>query len=117
MATAERPLSPHLQVYKFPLSAILSIAHRGTGVFLSVGALILSICLLAIASGPVAYEMISNQLSTWYGKLLILLFMFSLYYLLWTDFCAHHANPIVSRALWGHIPRLCAGKRARSVWR
>ncbi|MCA3267808.1 MAG: succinate dehydrogenase, cytochrome b556 subunit, partial [Azospirillum sp.] len=35
----ERPLSPHLQVYRLPLTAWLSITHRATGVALAVGTL------------------------------------------------------------------------------
>ena len=41
MAKGNRPLSPHLQVYRLPLTALLSITHRGTGVFLSLGAIFL----------------------------------------------------------------------------
>lgn len=38
----QRPLSPHMTIYKFPLPAVLSISHRGTGVALTTYALILS---------------------------------------------------------------------------
>ncbi|RLA13585.1 MAG: succinate dehydrogenase, cytochrome b556 subunit, partial [Gammaproteobacteria bacterium] len=38
MATDNRPLSPHLQIYKPQLTSVLSITHRGTGVFLTLGA-------------------------------------------------------------------------------
>lgn len=80
MAKVERPLSPHLQIYKPQLTAILSIVHRGTGVFLSLGALLLCFWLLAVAAGPTIYAEMLQHLTAWYGKLLAILFVFSLFY-------------------------------------
>ncbi|MFT7212503.1 MAG: succinate dehydrogenase / fumarate reductase cytochrome b subunit, partial [Granulosicoccus sp.] len=52
----KRPLSPHLQVYKLPLTAYLSIAHRATGIVNSM-AIVLLVLLIAGASGsPESYE-------------------------------------------------------------
>ena len=50
-----RPLSPHLQVYRLPLTAWLSITHRLTGVLLSLGLVLLLGSLLAIAGDGSAY--------------------------------------------------------------
>lgn len=80
MASANRPLSPHLQVYKPQLTSVLSITHRGTGIFLSLGALFLSYWLLAIASGPEAFAALQTHVLAWYGQLLLYAFIFSLYY-------------------------------------
>lgn len=55
MATRERPLSPHLQVYRFAYTMSLSILHRATGVALFVGLLLLSCWLLAAADGEEHY--------------------------------------------------------------
>ncbi len=52
----QRPLSPHLQIYRPQLTSVLSILHRATGVALSVGALVLVAWLVAIAAGPAAYN-------------------------------------------------------------
>lgn len=52
MATRERPLSPHLQVYRKQVQMMTSITHRITGVALAVGALGLVWGLLALAAGP-----------------------------------------------------------------
>lgn len=49
--TDNRPLSPHLQVYRLPLTALMSISHRATGVALSVGTLLLAWWLIAAATG------------------------------------------------------------------
>ncbi len=80
MATVNRPLSPHLQIYKPQLTSLLSITHRGTGVFLSIGALFLSCWLLSVANGPESYQTVQNHILTWYGQILIYAWVFSLYY-------------------------------------
>jgi succinate dehydrogenase / fumarate reductase cytochrome b subunit len=55
MAAQQRPLSPHLSVYKLPLAARLSILHRATGVLISAGAFVLAFWLTAIAAGESEY--------------------------------------------------------------
>ena len=55
MATRERPLSPHLQVYRPGYTMTLSILHRATGVALSAGLLLFSCWLLAAADGAEHY--------------------------------------------------------------
>ncbi|MBT4645708.1 MAG: succinate dehydrogenase, cytochrome b556 subunit, partial [Pelagibacteraceae bacterium] len=47
-----RPLSPHLSIYKKVLPAVFSIFHRFTGIGMSIGALLLSIWIILIALGP-----------------------------------------------------------------
>lgn len=80
MASGNRPLSPHLQVYKPQLTSILSITHRATGVFLSLGAIFLSCWLLSIAMGPESYAKLQECITSWFGQLCLLGFVFSLYY-------------------------------------
>ena len=80
MAMVEGPLSPHLQVYKPQLTSILSITHRGTGVFLSLGSLIFAYWLMSVAAGPVKYAEFVGHASAWYGQLILLGFAFSFYY-------------------------------------
>jgi succinate dehydrogenase / fumarate reductase cytochrome b subunit len=50
-----RPLSPHLQIYRWPLAMAVSILHRTTGVALAVGTLLLLWVLLSLSAGPQAY--------------------------------------------------------------
>ena len=50
----ERPLSPHLQVYRWQITMVMSILHRSTGVALAVGAFGIVWWLLAVAAGPEA---------------------------------------------------------------
>lgn len=80
MAGENRPISPHLQVYKPQLTSVLSITHRGTGVFLSLGAVLLSCWLLSIAIGPESYNKLQSYISAWYGQLILLAFVFSFYF-------------------------------------
>lgn len=69
-----------LQIYNRQIPLLLSITHRGTGIFLSVGALLLSYWLLAIADGPQTYARVLILLRAWYGKVLLVAVVFSLYY-------------------------------------
>ena len=55
MPQSARPLSPHLQIYKWQLTMTLSILHRATGVALAVGPLLVLALLVALAAGPDAY--------------------------------------------------------------
>ena len=80
MGRAHSPLSPHLQIYKPQLTSLLSITHRGTGVLLALGLLLLPYWLLSIAAGPKVYDALLIHFSAWYGKLLLLGLLFSLYY-------------------------------------
>ena len=52
MSTRNRPLSPHLQIYRPQLTSVLSISHRASGVYLALGALVLVFWLAAAAAGP-----------------------------------------------------------------
>ena len=59
----ERPLSPHIQVYRWPMPMIMSIAHRITGVGLYFGTLLVVWWLIAAGSGPNASAVRSGSLT------------------------------------------------------
>lgn len=80
MTEDSRPLSPHLQVYKPQLTSVLSILHRGTGIALAVGTLMLACWILSLASGPAAYEEFAAFSGSWFGQFLIFGWTFSLFY-------------------------------------
>jgi succinate dehydrogenase / fumarate reductase cytochrome b subunit len=80
MDTGGRPLSPHLQVYKLPLSAVLSIFHRITGVALSVGTLLLVWWLIAASMGPAAFDTAQNAIGSWIGRLLLFGWSYALFF-------------------------------------
>ena len=67
-----RPLSPHLQVYRWPVSMVLSIGHRVTGVGLSVGALLMTWWLVAASISEAALEPVQRFLGSSFGVALLL---------------------------------------------
>lgn len=80
----QRPLSPHLQIYRPQISSVLSILHRITGIALSAGTLLLVWWLVAAASGEAAYATVSGFLRSVFGILLL----FGWTVGLWYHFCA-----------------------------
>jgi succinate dehydrogenase / fumarate reductase cytochrome b subunit len=80
MNPGNRPLSPHLQVYKPQITSVLSILHRLTGIGLAAGAVVLVCWLNAAAYGPDAFESAQGLLATWFGRLLLLGWTWALFY-------------------------------------
>jgi len=78
--TRGRPLSPHLQVYRPQITSVLSILHRFTGLALSVGALLFSYWVIAVASGAEAYANAQAFIGSWFGYLLMIAFSYALFY-------------------------------------
>lgn len=71
--TANRPLSPHLQIWKWGAHMVVSILHRVTGNGLAlVGLALLVWWLGALASGPEAYATFSGHASSWYGMVVLI---------------------------------------------
>jgi succinate dehydrogenase / fumarate reductase cytochrome b subunit len=70
-APLERPLSPHLSIYKPMLTMMMSIVHRMTGAGLYFGTLLVAWWLLAAASGPSAYASIGSFMSSWLGRIIL----------------------------------------------
>ena len=75
MPQTARPLSPHMGIYRWPLSMALSILHRATGIALAVGTILLIALLLALSNGPAPYAAVQAFCGSWFG--LILLFGWS----------------------------------------
>jgi len=75
-----RPLSPHLQVYNLPITARLSVLHRATGMALVFGTILLVAWLGIVASGADIYLLSKGLLASWFGKLVLIGFSFSLIY-------------------------------------
>jgi succinate dehydrogenase / fumarate reductase cytochrome b subunit len=75
-----RPLSPHLQVYKPQLTSMLSITHRMTGIFLSLATLVGVYWLAALARGPEAYAAAADVLGSGLVRLLLIGASFSFFY-------------------------------------
>jgi succinate dehydrogenase / fumarate reductase cytochrome b subunit len=81
MARAERPLSPHLQIYRWYFTMALSIAHRITGVGLALGLVLFTWWLLALASGPEAFAIVHGVMTSWVGAVILFFYTLTLFYL------------------------------------
>ena len=67
----ERPLSPHLTIYRLTLTMMMSIVHRITGAALYVGTLLVAWWLIAAASGPNGYATVQWFMGSWIGRLML----------------------------------------------
>jgi succinate dehydrogenase / fumarate reductase, cytochrome b subunit len=103
MTSDPRPLSPHLQVYRWQLTSVLSILHRIAGVALTAGTILLVWWLVAAAEGPEAYARAAAFLGSWAGRILLFGWSLALFY--------HLCNGL--RHLWWDSGR---GLELRSVY-
>jgi succinate dehydrogenase / fumarate reductase cytochrome b subunit len=67
----QRPLSPHLQIYHFYLTMVMSILHRITGAGLYFGTILVAIWLAAAAFSPSAFATVNWAFGTWLGQLVL----------------------------------------------
>ncbi|WAC28714.1 succinate dehydrogenase, cytochrome b556 subunit [Ancylobacter sp. SL191] len=88
---AERPLSPHLQIYRPMLTMMMSIVHRVTGVGLYFGTLLLVIWLVAAATSPEAFATVNAVYGSWIGLLVLVGFSWAL---------IHHAIGGIRHFIW-----------------
>jgi succinate dehydrogenase / fumarate reductase cytochrome b subunit len=77
---ANRPTSPHLQVYKLPLTGLISISHRITGVMLAAGLLLCVAMISAVSGGPDAYAAMQAITRFWIIKLAYWGFVYALFF-------------------------------------
>jgi succinate dehydrogenase / fumarate reductase cytochrome b subunit len=75
-----RPLSPHLQVYRWQITSVISIAHRFTGVGLGFGTLLLTWWLVAAATSPEAFAIVQGFIGSPIGLLLLFGWTFALFF-------------------------------------
>ena len=68
----ERPLSPHLQVYRPLINMVMSIVHRITGVALYLGTILLAWWLTALATGPAYFAYVSDIFGSLLGRIVLL---------------------------------------------
>jgi succinate dehydrogenase / fumarate reductase cytochrome b subunit len=106
-ATRLRPLSPHLQVYRWPITMAMSIAHRVTGGALYVGSLLLIWLLVAAATGPHAYEVASAVFGSIIGRLVLFGYTLALF---------HHMFGGLRHFLWDTGAGMEPGTRNTIAW-
>ena len=88
-----RPLSPHLSIYKKVLPAVFSIFHRFTGIGMSIGALLLSIWIILIALGP-NYFSIFQSISSYV--------IFKVFLFFWTMAIFYHLFNGIRYLIWSY---------------
>ena len=98
---AARPISPHVQVWRWHITMFCSIAHRATGIALYGGALILAAWAVCLASGPDAYHLFRVVLGSLPGKLVLFGLTVSIFYHL-----ASGVRHLVWDAGHGYQPKL-----------
>ena len=80
MTNHGRPLSPHLSIYRWPITMVLSILHRATGIAMSIGLIVLATWLMQAAAGPEAYLGFTSTMSSLLGKLLLIGWSFAFFF-------------------------------------
>ena len=66
--TSQRPLSPHLQIYRPQLTSVLSILHRIAGIILALGALLIAAWFCAVAGGEYSHDIARGFFAAWVGR-------------------------------------------------
>ena len=72
MSNHDRPLSPHISIYRWPITMVLSILHRVSGIALSLGFVVFVTWLFDVASGPDAYAVFMSLMDSVIGKLALI---------------------------------------------
>lgn len=80
MATSNRPLSPHLQIYRPQLTSVLSLLHRATGLILALGAVLVAWWFWSIMLGGDSYETAYGFFTSWFGWILLFLWTLCTFY-------------------------------------
>lgn len=74
----QRPLSPHLQIYRPSINMVMSILHRITGAALYAGSLLIAWWLIAAAMSPESFEFVNGLFATWPGMIVLVGFSWAL---------------------------------------
>ncbi|OKO81686.1 succinate dehydrogenase, cytochrome b556 subunit [Bradyrhizobium sp. AS23.2] len=106
-ARIERPLSPHMQVYRWTLTMALSIVHRATGIALYVGTLLLAWWLIAAATGPTAYAHVQAFTGSIIGRLIVFGYTWAL---------MHHMLSGIRHFVWDLGYGFKANEREALTW-
>lgn len=104
---AERPLSPHLQVYRPSITMVMSILHRITGAALYLGTVLLVIALLALAMGKTSFATVQAIYGSFFGKLVLFGYSWALF---------HHMMGGLRHLVWDTGAGLERATRLKLAW-
>lgn len=102
----ERPLSPHLQIYRLTMTMAMSILHRATGIALYVGTLLFVWWLLSAASAR-TFDAANGFFSSWFGRLVLFGYTWAL---------LHHMLGGLRHLIWDTGRGLGAAEREFYAW-
>ena len=80
MTDHDRPLSPHISIYRWPITMASSILHRATGLAMAVGFIVLVGWLFDAASGPAVYAKFIGVMDSTVGLILLIGWSFAFFY-------------------------------------
>jgi len=80
MNNHDRPLSPHISIYRWPVTMVTSILHRATGLAMAAGFIVLVSWLFDAASGPAMYEKFLGVMDSTIGIVLLVGWSFAFFY-------------------------------------
>ena len=75
-----RPMSPHIFIYRWPMTMTVSILHRVSGVMLSLGLIVFVAWLASVAGGADAYERFGGVLGSFAGRVFLVLWTAALFF-------------------------------------
>ena len=107
MNNSGRPLSPHLSIYRWPITMTLSILHRASGVAMSIGLIVLSAWLMAIAGDAQSYAQFSSVADSLVGRIALIG---------WTAAFFFHLSNGVRHLIWDAGRGLEKSQASSSAW-
>ena len=103
----ERPLSPHLLIYRWPVTMVMSIVHRITGAGLYFGTLLVAWWMIAAAAGPNAYSTFAAFMNSYFGRLILFGYTWAL---------LHHLLSGIRHFVWDLGYGFKANEREALTW-
>jgi len=106
-ATRQRPLSPHLTIYKPPITMTMSIVHRITGGALYFGTLLVALWLIAAATSEDLFNLVNGFFGSWFGRLVLFGYTWAL---------LHHMLGGIRHLIWDTITGLEKHTASKMAW-
>ncbi|PRD44437.1 succinate dehydrogenase, cytochrome b556 subunit [Phyllobacterium phragmitis] len=106
-ATRQRPLSPHITVYKWPITMTMSILHRITGGALYFGTLLVALWLIAAATSEDVFNLVNAFFGSWFGRLVLFGYTWAL---------LHHMMGGIRHLIWDTSTGLEKHTASRIAW-
>ena len=107
MTNNDRPLSPHISIYRWPITMASSILHRATGLAMAVGFIVLVAWLFDAASGPDVYAVFLGAMDSVVGRILLVGWSFAFFY---------HLSNGIRHLVWDTGRGLEKGQATTSAW-